>query len=129
MLLVKNYLDKSGIHGLGVFAAEPIQKGTWVWTFKQGVDQLIDAKWALEQPPIAREYLDRYTYENPKFPGKWILECDNGRFMNHSNHPSVLLEVAEDGNEYLVAVRDIAQDEEITCDYRDCCGDFTSSYL
>ena len=34
MLLVRTYLDKSAIHGLGVFAGEVIRKGTkvrWKW--------------------------------------------------------------------------------------------------
>jgi SET domain-containing protein len=33
MLLVKTYLDKSAIHGLGVFAGEVIRKGAKVWRF------------------------------------------------------------------------------------------------
>ena len=39
MYLVKTYLDKSGIHGMGVFAGEDIPKGTIVWDFVEGVDQ------------------------------------------------------------------------------------------
>ena len=31
MLLVKTYLDKSPIAGIGLFAAEPIAAGTLVW--------------------------------------------------------------------------------------------------
>ena len=33
MLLVKTYLDRSPIHGLGVYAAERIRKGTKIWRF------------------------------------------------------------------------------------------------
>src|SRR6185312_11978 len=40
MLLVKTYLDKSAIHGLGVFAAERIRKETKIWRFVYGFDQV-----------------------------------------------------------------------------------------
>ena len=33
MLLVKTELRSSGIHGLGVFAVDPIPKGELVWEF------------------------------------------------------------------------------------------------
>ena len=36
MLLVKTRLGKSRIHGLGVFAAQPIRKGQPVWRFVEG---------------------------------------------------------------------------------------------
>ena len=39
MLLVKTYLDKSRIHGLGVFAAQPICKGAKIWRFVYGFDR------------------------------------------------------------------------------------------
>ena len=37
MLLVRTYLDKSSIHGLGVFADQVIRKGTRIWTFVEGI--------------------------------------------------------------------------------------------
>ena len=40
MLLVKTYLDKSSIHGLGVFASQVIRKGTKVWRFVDGFDRV-----------------------------------------------------------------------------------------
>ena len=40
MLLVKTYLDRSPIHGLGVFAAEFIRKGTRVWRFVESFDRV-----------------------------------------------------------------------------------------
>lgn len=38
MLLVRVRVDRSPIHGLGVFAAEPIARGTDVWRFTPGFD-------------------------------------------------------------------------------------------
>ena len=44
MLLVKTYLDKSPIHGIGVFAAERIPKGTKIWRFVDGFDRCYTPK-------------------------------------------------------------------------------------
>jgi SET domain-containing protein len=38
MLLVRTRLAPSAIHGLGVFAAEPIARGAEVWRFTPGFD-------------------------------------------------------------------------------------------
>ena len=41
MLLVKTYLDKSLIHGVGVFADEFIKKGTLMWEFNPLIDVVL----------------------------------------------------------------------------------------
>ena len=46
MLLVKTRTGRSPIHGTGLFAAEPIAKGTAVWRFTPTFD--------LDLPPILR---------------------------------------------------------------------------
>ena len=38
MLLVRTYLDRSALHGIGVFAAELISATTVVWRFTPGFD-------------------------------------------------------------------------------------------
>ena len=39
MLLVKTYLDKSSIHGVGVFAGETIRKDQKIWRLVYGLDR------------------------------------------------------------------------------------------
>ena len=58
MLLVKTYLDKSPIHGLGVFAAEPIPKGTKIWRFVEGFDRCYTPKQFAKLPKAARDFLE-----------------------------------------------------------------------
>ncbi len=41
MLLINNYVGKSEIEGVGVFAAEPIAQGTVIWRFDDDFDRLI----------------------------------------------------------------------------------------
>lgn len=118
MLLIPTYVAMSGIHGLGVFAGRKIKKGERVWTFDQQWDHIIpDAEFdALS--PVQKKFLKIYAYHNRHHGSGYILESDNGRFMNHSFEPN--LDFANlDG----FALCDIARDEELTCDYRQCCDE------
>ena len=60
-----------------------------------------------------RAFVDRYGYPHTTKPGLTILELDNGRFMNHTPEPNTDFRNPAAG----YAIRDIAEGEEITCDY------------
>lgn len=113
MLLVDAYLDKSPIQGIGLFAKQPIAKGTAVWALDLRFDRLIE--WDVYESltgPI-RAYIDRYTYPHRPDPRFVVFEADDARYMNHADDPNCdfsKLDVAH-------ALRDIAAGEEMTCDY------------
>ena len=113
MMMVRCYLGPSLIEGLGVFTARPIKKGALVWLY----DPRFDTSYFLEEvekaPSHFREFLERYTYEHPTDPDRVVLDCDEGRFMNHSEGANVDLTDPARG----IATRNIAADEELTCDY------------
>ena len=115
MLLVPTYLAPSAIHGTGLFAAEPIAKGTKIWEFLPGLDVEIEVA-HLEHPiPAIRAYLRRYTYPHPTREGFVVLDGDNGRFMNHDNAPNTDFTIPEVG----YARTDIAAGDELTTDYNE----------
>ncbi|HWL47120.1 MAG TPA: SET domain-containing protein-lysine N-methyltransferase, partial [Sphingomonadaceae bacterium] len=60
MLLVKTYLDRSPIHGLGVFAAEPIPKGTKIWRYVEGFDRSWSPRQFARLPKEAQEFVAYY---------------------------------------------------------------------
>jgi SET domain-containing protein len=112
MLLVKTYLGPSAIHGTGLFAGEPIAKGTVIWRFDPRFDRIFAKAERDALPETARQFLERYSY--PEFPGsdRHMLDGDHARFMNHSETPNT------DSSTDTVAIRDIAEGEELLCDYR-----------
>jgi SET domain-containing protein len=113
MMLVKNYLGRSEIHGIGLFAGEPIKKGQKIWEFMPGLDVELP-KSALDSPHESiRRFLERYTYPHPKESDKIILDGDHGRFMNHSAHPNSDFRIPTIG----LARIDIDEGCEITCNY------------
>ena len=115
MMLVNTFVAASEIEGVGIFTAEPISKGTVVWSFNPMFDRLIPvADYELALPQV-RDFLDKYSYPWSDKPGFLIYETDNGRFMNHSNAPN--FDFSELGGSK--ALRDIAAGEELTCNYAD----------
>ena len=111
MLLVKTYLDKSPIHGIGVFAAERIRKGTKIWRFVEGFDRCYTPKQFARLPKPAREFLKSYAY---RVDGEILLTVDDDHYSNHSDAPNTSLH-----NGYAIAARDIPKGGEITNDYRE----------
>ncbi len=121
MMLVRTYVAPSAIGGLGVFAAERIAAGTRIWAFQDGLDVIVPDDAYERLPQVAREFLDVYVFKSPFFPGGCVLSFDNSRYINHSATPNT-----DNRSEFTYARRDIAQDEEITCDYNELCAGFVS---
>lgn len=111
MLCVKTRLGQSRIEGVGLFASEAIPKGTVVWKYDPRFDLSLDMRDIPPSDNITREWLMRYGYQPDETP-VYVVCGDNARFMNHSDEPN-----CDDVNDETIALRDIAEGEEITCDY------------
>jgi hypothetical protein len=96
--------------GLGVFATRAIPRGTVVWALDE-LDQRFDAGRVKRLGPRYARLLDRYGYCNAA--GERVLCWDLARWVNHSCTANVL----SCGWEFDIAIRDIADGEEITNDY------------
>lgn len=113
MLLVKTRAQASPIEGVGLFAAEPIAKGTVVWRFEPGIDLVVPEDRVARLPDAAQAFFRRYAFPCPFFPGGLLHSFDNTRFINHdARNPNLDNSGAE-----TVALRDIAEGEELTTDY------------
>lgn len=114
MMLVRTYLDKSPTHGIGLFASEFIPKGTCVWEFTLGCDQVYTDEILASLAPVQREIVLFYGYIEPGLEGV-ILCCDNARHFNYALDPN-----CGPGGEMKAgtistfAMRDIEPGEELT---------------
>lgn len=96
--------------GYGVFATQPIPKGTITWV-RDELDQ------SFQPPAISglrkelQDVLEKYTFVDRV--GTAVLCWDLARFMNHSCNANCL----GAGYEFEIAIRDIAVGEELTDDY------------
>lgn len=110
MLTVKTYIDKSPIHGIGLFAGEFIPKDTLIWKLDRKLDLIVSQEEYEKLPPLAKEHFNWFAYYSES-RGGWILCFDNGKFVNHSKTPNTY------GVGDTIALRDIEIGEEITEDY------------
>lgn len=115
MLLVSTYVAQSSIQGLGVFSNEAIACGQMIWSLNSKFDIFVDEREIELYPPHMRDYIARYSYPHLELPGVVILDCDNGKYMNHSLTPNTDFRVFDRG----YALTDIAAGEEITCNYHE----------
>ena len=116
MYLVRTRLGKSDIEGIGLFAAEPIKKGSIVWTITEW-DRRFDREDLDVLPDLARQLILCYGYYDTDNE-YYVLDVDNGRFTNHSYTPNLIITAKGTEEEDLCAVRDIDAGEELTIDYR-----------
>ncbi len=117
MLLVRTRVAPSPIHGLGLFAAEPIPAGTPVWRFQPGFDLAVSLAEFAGLPLPAQEHLRWFAYFDPA-RGAYIKSGDLCCYMNHADSPNTGSAPESSGPVITVALRSIAPGEELTCDYR-----------
>ena len=116
MLLVETKLGPSPIHGLGIFAVAAIASGTPIWRFTFGFDLDLDPAIVETQPEHFRRILMHYGYVDARLH-RFILCCDDYRFINHSDDPNVISHWADERYGIDRAGRDIHPGEELTIDY------------
>lgn len=122
MLLVETYLDKSPIHGIGLFAKEKILKDTKIYEvddiltrifIEDENNKILDFDGNEVRDEKVIEFLNHYTWKKRyKDSTIYYLSLDNDRFTNHSDNPNVY-----ETNEETFALRDIEIGEEILTDY------------
>lgn len=92
--------QKSSIHGFGVFIMKPVKKGHKI--YKVSLDRI-----------VSKPHKTYAKIGENKFVSDPILN-----WVNHSCNPSVRF-IIETKEPHLIALRDIAKGEEITCDYNE----------
>jgi uncharacterized protein len=96
--------------GVGVFATQPIPKGTIVWALDD-LDQVLEPDYVEALDELRREIVLKYAYRDQH--GRYVLCWDDGRFVNHSFRANCLGTAWE----IEIAVRDIPAGAELTDDY------------
>jgi SET domain-containing protein len=116
MMLVKTRVGPSGIHGMGLLAAEAIPAGTPIWRFLDGFDHDFSPGEYAGLPEIARAHTRWFCFVS-KETGRVILSGDHACFINHTTEPNTGAPEVPRSPVTTVALRDIAAGEEITCNY------------
>jgi len=96
--------------GYGVFATQPIPRGTIV-SAVDDLDIVLSPSAVLALPEPLQAVMDCYAYLDPH--GDYVLHWDFTRFINHSCDPTS----RSIGATFDIAVRDIVPGEQLTCEY------------
>lgn len=110
MLLIETIVQKSPIHGNGVFTTEFIPLGMPIWRIGPK-DIIIPIKEIKTIPANYLTYLFTYGTFNKKTK-TYFMDGDNCRYMNHSTDPNVLFTESIG-----IAIKGIKPYSELTCDY------------
>lgn len=112
LVLPKIEVRQSSIHGTGVYAAEPIAKGMYIIEYT-------GEKISKEEGTRRSESVPGHTFIF-MLDDQWDIDGAAGgndsRFINHSCSPNTDI-VIENGKIWIVALRDIAEGEELSYDY------------
>jgi SET domain-containing protein len=118
MMLIETRVAPSSIHGLGLFTLSAVRAGTPIWRFQPGFDHDFSPDQFAALPELARNHTRWFCFVS-RIDGHVILSGDHACFINHSEAhntgapPNPLPPVTT------VALRDIAANEELTCNYWD----------
>ena len=103
------YKAKRSSAGLGLFALEPVKKGTWVIEY---VGKVILGKKEVTDYPA-----NKYLFE---INGARMIDgsarSNTARYINHSHKPNCEVEIMS-GRVFIKAIKNIAAGEEFTYDY------------
>lgn len=103
------YKVKRSSAGLGLFAEEPIKRGTWIIEY---VGKIISGKKEVEEYPE-----NKYLFETSKVR---IIDgsarSNTARYINHSCKPNCEVDIFS-GRVFIKAIKRIEVGEELTYDY------------
>jgi hypothetical protein len=119
MLQVRTYVGPSKLHGLGLFAAEDIEKDAIIWRFTPGVDSVLTQEQVDALSPVERDAVLHFAY---KWEGQYFYCADGAKYMNHAGADANTGNGELDADQWggpTIATRAIAAGEELTCDYGD----------
>lgn len=118
MMLIETRVRPSGIHGMGLYTVQPVPRGTPIWRFLPGFDHDFSPAQFAALPPLARQHTRWFCFVS-RIDGHVILSGDYACFINHSLTPNTGALPDSPSPVTTVALRDLAADEEITCNYFD----------
>jgi len=117
MLLIETYIAESPGMGLGLFSKNLVPKGTVIWRFVEGFDTKVNKEKYESLSEVQKKYVDEYFWKE----GDYLYSsCDHSVFQNHSSNPNSIGE----GEDEMIAARDIQPNEEILVSYDTFDDDF-----
>ncbi len=115
MIHIKYKLDRSHLHGVGLFADENLHKGQLIYSASPLLDVNITQK---QFESLSKEEQEEVEWWGFKIPNEdvWHVDFDVSKFINHS-YEATATQDSNHSDAYLIASRDITVGEELTQNY------------
>jgi SET domain-containing protein len=110
MFLIDTYLDKSKIHGVGVFSKQNVKKGGKIKEVRPEFEIEFDQNNLPRMPLALANFIETHSFQKELGSNILIMGIDNEKYINHSKDPNV----DDDG----ITLKDIKVGDEILMDYR-----------
>lgn len=114
MITIEHYVANSGIHGLGLFAGQDVEKDEVIWRFVAGYDIVYSYDEFSALPDMAKQYVKAYGWFD-RLDNLWHISVDGDKYTNHSDNPNTYM----DDEGLIRASASIAKGTELTGDYRE----------
>jgi hypothetical protein len=111
MFLISTKIDKSNIHGLGLFTTQHLEPGQVVATWDDNFDRVFEHDVFDRLPLVAQQYIMKHGARTSD--GRYKLGLDGDQYINHCDKPN-LRKVGDS----LVTIEKIPEATELTCDYQ-----------
>ena len=111
MLLIDTYLDKSKIHGVGVFSNQNVKKGEKIKEVRPEFEIEFNSDNLPKMPLALANFINTHSYERELGSKILVMGIDNEKYLNHSDDPNV--------DDEVYALKDIKIGNEITINYKD----------
>jgi|ERR1035437_265532 predicted aldo/keto reductase-like oxidoreductase len=108
MLRIKTYLAPTK-KGIGLFAAEPVRKGTIIYRFDHGIEPIF--KSLANIPHESKDFMEKFCYSRNN---EFRLPLDNKRFIQHAEPANCF-----DNGERCITLINIEPKTELTCNFKD----------
>ncbi len=117
MLLIRTYLEKSNIKGIGLFADQDVPKGGIIGINDENysIQRWEEREWnefIKQLSPESARQIKKYAVKD-RNEHCYFLNLDDTRFINHSSDPNIATVETED-----IAIKDIRQGDELLIDYQ-----------
>ena len=115
MMHIKYKLNKSKLHGIGLFADEYLEKGQLVYTASPILDVNITQRQFYSLDDKEQREIKYWGFWD-EAKRLWHVDFDSSRFINHSFTPT-LIQDPKHKDAYLITIRDVKAGEELTQNY------------
>jgi len=116
MIHIKYKIDKSKIHGVGLFTEQDIKSGDLIYTPNALLDINLSEQEFESLTPEEKKEVEYYGYFNKK-TSKWHVAFDMIRILNHGGEENA--NITQDDEMVMTAKKDILKGQELLQDYKE----------